>query len=306
MVPSTAEMFASADAGDHCKLLIESDAKLRLHNDARRHVRTRSSGTPLVLSLTYPHAFCRTPSTVIIRLVQPPTYLEFLNDHLIKNSPVLIGKVLTESWPAFQLWNDKGEINWDYLVETYGTQTVSVTDCRAPSTDSCIEETTLREVIRGWLSAAAEKDQPLLYVKDWHLARWISCNPGLQHFYTTPYLFADDWLNYHYCNFTNDDFRFVYLGIQGTSTPFHKDVYDSYSWSTNVVGRKLWTFWGPNDEARKQAGIELVQEAGETVFVYVALLSPDHVFLSKLTVGYVLKGLAVGTIPLRISQLVSQ
>lgn len=226
---------------------------------------------------------------VIKRLDRPPTYAEFLSNHLISNSPALIGKDLVDSWPAFHLWgsgSDEGSIDWDYLVSVYGTQTVSITDCRAPPTDSCTEEITLSEVLRRWLSAehdaSTNKDQPLLYVKDWHLARWVSRNPAAQPFYTTPYLFADDWLNYHYCTFTDDDFRFVYLGIQGTSTPFHKDVYDSYSWSTNVVGRKLWTFWAPDDENREQPGTELIQEAGETVFVYVPSLSYGQIFLSEL------------------------
>ena len=225
--------------------------------------------------------FYRSSSMVIDRFDQSPTYVHFLSNHLIKNRPVLIGKDLTASWPVFHLWRDTGDksnINWDYLVNTYGAQTVSVTNCRVPPADSCPEDTSLGEIIQGWLSAkhdAAEGDQPLLYIKDWHLARWVSREPVIQPFYTTPHLFADDWLNYHYCTFTDDDFRFVYLGIQGTSTPFHKDVYDSYSWSTNVAGRKLWTFWAPNDEARRQPGVELVQEAGETVFVYVAFLQPS-------------------------------
>ena len=224
---------------------------------------------------------------VIQRFDQPPTYTEFLNDHLINNRPALIGKDLVKSWPTFHLWGNDSNgdgINWDYLLNVYGAQAVSVTNCRASSTESPAEETTLGEVIRGWLSAendAANKDQPLLYVKDWHLARWVSRNPEAQRpFYSTPYLFADDWLNYHYCNFTNDDFRFVYLGIQGTSTPFHKDVYDSYSWSTNVVGRKLWTFWPPEVERGQQSGIELIQEAGETVFVYVTSIFSNQTLLT--------------------------
>jgi len=186
----------------------------------------------------------------IERLDRAPTYTEFLNNHLFKNRPALIGKDLVESWPAFDLWggdSDRDNINWDYLVNVYGTQTVPVTNCRAPSTESCTEEAIIGEVIRRWLSAgddAANKEQPLLYVKDWHLARWVSCNPAAQPFYTTPCLFADDWLNYHYCTFADDDFRFVYLGIQGTFTPFHKDVYNSYSWSTNVVGKKAVDFLG--------------------------------------------------------------
>lgn len=107
----------------------------------------------------------------------------------------------------------------------------------------------------------------LLYVKDWHLARWVAHQPGLPVFYNTPPLFVDDWLNYHYCTFTEDDFRFVYIGVQGTFTPFHKDVYDSYSWSTNVIGTKLWTFWFPGDAHQKGESIQVVQEAGETMFV---------------------------------------
>ena len=223
--------------------------------------------------------------TVIARLDRPPTYADFLNNHLIKNRPALIGRELTESWAAFHLWENAGGINWDYLANTYGAQAVSVTDCRAP-TESCTQNVTLGEVIQGWSAAEqddAKRDQPLLYVRDWHLARWVSHNPTLRPFYTTPHLFADDWLNHHYCTFTDDDFRFVYLGIQGTSTPFHKDVYDSYSWSTNVVGRKLWAFWAPADGARKQPGIELVQEAGETVFVCV--FSSNRVLLRELRSG---------------------
>ena len=241
----------------------------------------------------------------VLRLDQSPTYNEFLSNHLINNTPVLIGKGLVESWPAFRLWkgtDDRYDIDWDYLVNTYGTQIVPVTNCHTQSTDPCTESTTLSEVIKGWLSIehdVTHQDLPLLYVKDWHLARWVSNNPAMQPFYTTPHLFADDWLNYHYCTFTDDDFRFVYLGIQGTFTPFHKDVYDSYSWSTNVVGRKLWTFWAPDDEARKQPGVELVQEAGETVFVYVVFLSSDRVSPLDLTIGPASKVLAVGSTPSR-------
>lgn len=77
----------------------------------------------------------------------------------------------------------------------------------------------------------------------------------------------DDWLNYYYCNFADDDFRFVYIGVEGTFTSFHKDVYDSYSWSTNIFGRKLWTFWAPDDGERSHEGAQIIQEPGETMFV---------------------------------------
>jgi len=39
---------------------------------------------------------------------------------------------------------------------------------------------------------------------------------------------------------------FCYAGVAGTFTPLHADVYSSYSWSTNVVGRKLWNLFPPD------------------------------------------------------------
>ena len=34
-------------------------------------------------------------------------------------------------------------------------------------------------------------------------------------------------------------------GVQGTWTPLHADVLRSYSWSTNVAGRKRWLLLPP-------------------------------------------------------------
>ncbi|KAL4436679.1 hypothetical protein ABPG75_003818 [Micractinium tetrahymenae] len=44
---------------------------------------------------------------------------------------------------------------------------------------------------------------------------------------------------------TTADYRFVYLGPQGTSTPLHSDVLRSHSWSANVAGRKRWCLLPP-------------------------------------------------------------
>lgn len=86
-----------------------------------------------------------------------------------------------------------------------------------------------------------------------------------------------------------DDYRFTYVGPKGTFTPLHRDVYGSYSWSSNVIGRKRWWLVPPGhtDIFRIRKGSEdmvfdirdlgedvwkekvkvVVQEAGETIFV---------------------------------------
>jgi oxalate decarboxylase/phosphoglucose isomerase-like protein (cupin superfamily) len=81
------------------------------------------------------------------------------------------------------------------------------------------------------------------------------------------------------------------MGSKGTWTPLHTDVLTSYSWSTNVCGKKKWTLFPPSEgnflkdssenlvfdignvdatkfplfsQARR---IVITQEAGETIFV---------------------------------------
>lgn len=88
----------------------------------------------------------------------------------------------------------------------------------------------------------------MLYVKDWHLwkdhERLFS-----ESLYDLPPFFSDDWLELYSRSFTDDDYRFVYLGPRGSWTAVHADVLRSYSWSYNVVGKKEWLFFPPSSES---------------------------------------------------------
>jgi hypothetical protein len=86
-----------------------------------------------------------------------------------------------------------------------------------------------------------------------------------------------------------DDYRFTYVGPKGTFTPLHRDVYGSYSWSSNILGRKRWWLIPPeytdifrirqgnedmvfdirdlSEEIWKGRVMVAEQEAGETIFV---------------------------------------
>lgn len=83
------------------------------------------------------------------------------------------------------------------------------------------------------------------------------------------------------------DYRFVYIGVEGTWTPLHHDVFGSFSWSLNLSGTKLWyflteesqkmaeTLWGPGGgspppDIRVVANLAfdtVLQREGELVFV---------------------------------------
>ncbi|CAO1615270.1 unnamed protein product [Jaminaea pallidilutea] len=167
---------------------------------------------------------------------------------------------------------------------------------------------------------------PLIYIKDWHLVRQERLKAAEDRRwplpYVTPDLFADDWMNNDQGGATEtdvaaktsqpvspeasglmstsdnqaarltalpDDFRFCYAGMAGTKTGLHRDVYTSYSWSTNVVGRKRWKLYPPSlsqllrrldrgpaltaeeaafvSTARESQAAVIDQEQGETIFV---------------------------------------
>ncbi|KAL3281559.1 hypothetical protein HHI36_004767 [Cryptolaemus montrouzieri] len=90
------------------------------------------------------------------------------------------------------------------------------------------------------------KELPLYYLKDWHLQN------ELKHdcFYEVPIYFSSDWLNEYLTHYNKDDYRFVYMGPKGSWTPFHQDVFSSYSWSTNICGKKRWVLFPPKEEEK--------------------------------------------------------
>ncbi|XP_063236248.1 2-oxoglutarate and iron-dependent oxygenase JMJD4 isoform X2 [Bacillus rossius redtenbacheri] len=82
---------------------------------------------------------------------------------------------------------------------------------------------------------------------DWHFTK----DYPEENVYRVPQYFASDWLNEYLCNRPDpsDDYRFVYMGPKGSWTPFHADVFTSFSWSVNVCGRKKWWLFPPGEEA---------------------------------------------------------
>ncbi|KAI8347679.1 hypothetical protein BD560DRAFT_338441 [Blakeslea trispora] len=229
----------------------------------------------------------------------PPTYQEFLENHLIPNKPALIGPALTQDWIARKEWivpvSDELESgsnlpkfkpNYAYLREHFGKAEGQVAKCnKRYFTDQERIPMTFSDFVDLW-----EQDdgkESVYYLKDLHLVRLFPNDIA----YTVPTLFEDDWLNEYYLEKSDDDYRFTYLGGHGTFTPFHADVYRSYSWSSNICGVKKWTFFPPGQEElfkdklgniiydirevdpsqfpglEKAHRIEIYQRDGETVFV---------------------------------------
>ncbi|XP_050307624.1 2-oxoglutarate and iron-dependent oxygenase JMJD4 [Anthonomus grandis grandis] len=204
------------------------------------------------------------------------TYSDFFRNYLLQNTPCII-KNISLNWSATKNWLKNGEPNIDYLQEKYGNTKVMIYDCsdRYFNSQKC-KESNLHEYLDIWRSSS----ETLYYLKDWHLK--------LQHrqdeFYQVPIFFSSDWLNEYFTNCLDDDYRFVYMGLKGTWTPLHADVFNSYSWSVNICGQKRWIFFPPGEEqflkdksnnlpydiegvSHSRKCFEVIQNAGEAIFV---------------------------------------
>lgn len=223
------------------------------------------------------------------------TYEQFFKKYLMANTPCIIRAEQTKHWRSIHEWlNDKGAPDFAYLKSKFGSATVPVADCSTRYYNSQLKnDMKMSEFLDYWQarinSGQTSSKLDCFYLKDWHFARDFASYEA----YVTPVYFTSDWLNEFWSQRTDveDDCRFVYMGPKGSWTPFHADVFGSYSWSANVCGRKLWHLFPPGSEdtlrgpdgrlpyditllehncahnAYRSPGLTVTQEAGEVIFV---------------------------------------
>ena len=153
------------------------------------------------------------------------------------------------------------------------------------------------------------------YLKDWHFQFWyeqqqhLQQQQGSEFHYSLPDYLPYDLLNGFLLRFDpsvrpsaplsspltpndhgdtssgsktvepcNNDYRFVYWGPRNSSTDIHTDVLLSLSWSYNVHGTKIWTFYLPppstttttdhnTDHLDESTVITMEQRTGELIIV---------------------------------------
>lgn len=137
------------------------------------------------------------------------SYSSFFEKFMLENVPCVI-KNIANNWEATRTWVSDGKPNIEYLGEKYAHTKVIIYNCseRYFNSQQC-KESTLTEYLDYWKEKRTDR---LYYLKDWHLK--LQCKDD--NFYETPIYFASDWLNEYFTQCTNDDYRFVYIGQQGT------------------------------------------------------------------------------------------
>jgi hypothetical protein len=216
---------------------------------------------------------------------------DFFGKYLLRNKPCLFDNSMTSEWRSRREWVKERQPNLEYLKPRFGDAVVPVADCNRREYDAHPKEEMLfRDFVDYWKSLemnAVDCQTPRsLYLKDWHFTKVFPDYDA----YCVPPHFSWDWLNEFWTKRqdTTDDYRFVYMGPKGTWTPFHADVYRSYSWSANICGCKRWLLFPPGEEKKLQdcyrnfpfdvrvamsenkpstAPMEVIQDAGEVIFV---------------------------------------
>ncbi|XP_075848498.1 2-oxoglutarate and iron-dependent oxygenase JMJD4 [Microtus pennsylvanicus] len=240
------------------------------------------------------------PSSVTF--IQSPdafSYADFVKGFLLPNLPCVFSSAFTESWGSRRRWvTSAGKPDFDYLLQKYGDVVVPVANCGVREYNSNPKEhMPFRDYISYWkeyIQGGCSSPRGCLYLKDWHLCR-DSLVDDLEDIFTLPVYFSSDWLNEFWDVLNVDDYRFVYAGPRGTWSPFHADIFRSFSWSVNICGRKKWLFFPPGQEEalrdchgnlpydvtapelldtrlyprmqHSSLPLEVIQEAGEMIFV---------------------------------------
>uniref|UniRef100_A0A8C9G2F9 Jumonji domain-containing protein 4 n=1 Tax=Pavo cristatus TaxID=9049 RepID=A0A8C9G2F9_PAVCR len=197
------------------------------------------------------------------------TYSDFFRDYLIPNQPCVFSEKFTDGWGSRRNWVTwGGKPDFDHLLQEFGEAIVPVANCDVKEYNSNPkEQLPFKEYISYWkeyIKNGYRSSRGCLYLKDWHLSRYFCTAESPEYF------------------------------LQSL-TPFHADVFRSYSWSANICGRKKWLLYPPGQEDylkdchgnlpfdvtapglqdrsvyprynQSQPPVEIVQEAGEIVFI---------------------------------------
>ncbi|XP_034159950.2 2-oxoglutarate and iron-dependent oxygenase JMJD4 [Pangasianodon hypophthalmus] len=223
-------------------------------------------------------------------------YSLFFSKHLLNNQPCMFSSSFTQNWSCRSRWvGHDGKPDLHTLLQEFDETPVPVADCNTKEYNSNPKHTmSFRDFLSYWrdyIQNGHSSPKGCLYLKDWHMHRMFPEH----HAYTTPIYFSSDWLNEYWDTLDVDDYRFVYMGPKGSWTPFHADVFRSYSWSANICGRKKWLLYPPGQEeflrdchgnlaydvtspalqdqrhfprfSEACRPLEVIQEAGEILFV---------------------------------------
>jgi hypothetical protein len=159
---------------------------------------------------------------------------EFRNEYLYPGKPVVITDVM-ESWPARSRWT------LDYFKTRYADAQVTVCHLRgeryAPSNT---EEVRLGAFVDRIQTTSFDK-YPCYIRDDWRL--FLTYRELLADYEVPKYFF--DWFTF-LPGFMRLVYPRMFIGPRGALTPLHLDIWGTHAWLAQLVGRKRWLLFSPD------------------------------------------------------------
>lgn len=162
---------------------------------------------------------------------------DFKHEYLRAGKPVVITDAI-DAWPAASLWTMK------FFKEKYGDAQVRIYhyDSRAEFSADRARTVALAEHIDN-VTQHDWRAYPYYLRDDWKL---IHDTPELKtQFKNLPYFF--DWFRV-LPPFMRMPYPRLFIGPEGAITPLHIDVWRTHAWLSQIVGRKRWILFSPEQE----------------------------------------------------------
>jgi len=160
-----------------------------------------------------------------------PCSLGFFYEHYLSTRTPVIFTGLSEAWPAPRKWT------WAFLKKAYGA-TYVVVSMRGGKTTRMPLGRYIDYVQRPQDYDVRGKP----YLRDWNFMRG---QPELAKDFEDPF-FADDWLELVPPRI-RPDFRWIYIGPDGSGTRFHIDTSGTHAWLCQLIGAKRWIMYPPGE-----------------------------------------------------------
>jgi ribosomal protein L16 Arg81 hydroxylase len=200
---------------------------------------------------------------------------EFNREYRSPGKPVVI-KDAVEDWKARTTWT------FEFFKSHYGDNHVMVYRYRGEKYKPA-DATRMR--LADYIDGVSSGDWTSFpyYIRDnWALLR---NNPALASDYSFPKYFFD-WFSL-LPPFMRLQYPRIFIGPNGSITPLHLDIWGTHAWLTQLVGRKRWILFAPDQRPllydhqvdpnrpdyqrfplfRQAQGVECTIGPGETVFV---------------------------------------
>jgi histone arginine demethylase JMJD6 len=159
---------------------------------------------------------------------------EFQKDYLYPGKPVVITDAI-EAWPARSRWT------MDYFKSRYAETLVTVYRLGGERYDAAGTEMMKLSLFIDRIQTSSFETYPHYVRDDWQL--FLNHKELLSDYQVPEYFF--DWFVF-LPGFMRLIYPRIFIGPKGAITPLHLDIWGTHAWLAQLIGRKRWILFSPD------------------------------------------------------------